>query len=426
MAAATPRSSPRRPRPADPGGFPGFARIRAWPEPAFPAPSRPASWRSAPTSTAWTGVASGRSWSPFEGAVTCVRFAEVVRFPRVDGATRRRRATPPWPELDSVVAQLPGRTGLPRRRGRHPRPDRRRQGLPGQPLPRAEPPAAGRRRPATACTTSSPRATPRRTPAWCDVPEAGLDVVSASPELFLRRDGDRRRVPPDQGHRADAGGDAAQGLRRERHDRRPGPQRPGARLPSPAPSRSTRCAPPRSTRGWSTSSPTVSRAAAAGRAAGPRSSRRHVPAGLGVRAPEVHGAAGHRRPRAGAARPVLRRRRLGRRRRGGEAELAVGIRTFWADRDADGRRWLRFGTGAGITWGSDPGQEWARDRAEGGASGRTGIWQGRVMSDDVRVWVNGALVEARRAGHRRARPRGDRRRRRVRDLQGRWTARSSR
>jgi para-aminobenzoate synthetase component 1 len=37
------------------------------------------------------------------------------------------------------------------------------------------------------------------------------------------------------------------------------------------------------------------------------------------------------------------------------AQLAVGIRTFWADR-AEGV--LRFGTGAGITWGSDPEREW--------------------------------------------------------------------
>lgn len=36
------------------------------------------------------------------------------------------------------------------------------------------------------------------------------------------------------------------------------------------------------------------------------------------------------------------------------AELAVGIRTFWW---GDGV--LRFGTGAGITWGSDPRAEWA-------------------------------------------------------------------
>lgn len=36
------------------------------------------------------------------------------------------------------------------------------------------------------------------------------------------------------------------------------------------------------------------------------------------------------------------------------AELAVGIRTFWWADDV-----LRFGTGAGITWGSDPDAEWA-------------------------------------------------------------------
>ena len=61
----------------------------------------------------------------------------------------------------------------------------------------------------------------------------------------------------------------------------------------------------------------------------------------------------------------------------GEAELAVGIRTFWAQRDAMGQRWLRFGTGAGITWGSDPEQEWAETelkaaRLIGLASGRVG------------------------------------------------------
>ncbi|GAA1362483.1 chorismate-binding protein [Streptomyces beijiangensis] len=42
----------------------------------------------------------------------------------------------------------------------------------------------------------------------------------------------------------------------------------------------------------------------------------------------------------------------------GTAELAVGIRTFWIDRTEDRGPVLRFGTGAGITWGSDPGREW--------------------------------------------------------------------
>ncbi|MEO6018723.1 MAG: chorismate-binding protein [Knoellia sp.] len=40
-----------------------------------------------------------------------------------------------------------------------------------------------------------------------------------------------------------------------------------------------------------------------------------------------------------------------------EALLAVGIRTFWIDRSDSDRAMLRFGTGAGITWGSDPGGE---------------------------------------------------------------------
>ncbi len=39
---------------------------------------------------------------------------------------------------------------------------------------------------------------------------------------------------------------------------------------------------------------------------------------------------------------------------GDRAELAVAIRTFWTTGD----KYLRYGTGAGITWGSDAGQEW--------------------------------------------------------------------
>ncbi|MBH1936807.1 chorismate-binding protein [Streptomyces sp. AV19] len=43
----------------------------------------------------------------------------------------------------------------------------------------------------------------------------------------------------------------------------------------------------------------------------------------------------------------------------GTGELAVGIRTFWIDRTAPGGPALKFGTGAGITWGSDAEDEWA-------------------------------------------------------------------
>jgi para-aminobenzoate synthetase component 1 len=42
----------------------------------------------------------------------------------------------------------------------------------------------------------------------------------------------------------------------------------------------------------------------------------------------------------------------------GTGVLAVGIRTFWIERSAAGAAVLRFGTGAGITWGSDPEAEW--------------------------------------------------------------------
>jgi para-aminobenzoate synthetase component 1 len=60
-----------------------------------------------------------------------------------------------------------------------------------------------------------------------------------------------------------------------------------------------------------------------------------------------------------------------------QARLAVGIRTFWADRDPAGKRWLRFGTGSGITWGSDPAREWAETQLKaarliGLASGKVG------------------------------------------------------
>jgi para-aminobenzoate synthetase component 1 len=40
---------------------------------------------------------------------------------------------------------------------------------------------------------------------------------------------------------------------------------------------------------------------------------------------------------------------------GDQALLSVGIRIFWSERDGK----IHFGTGAGITWGSIPSDEWA-------------------------------------------------------------------
>lgn len=67
----------------------------------------------------------------------------------------------------------------------------------------------------------------------------------------------------------------------------------------------------------------------------------------------------------------------------GTSALAVGIRTFWIDRDVTPAPVLRFGAGAGITWGSDPEGEWAETELKAArllaiasgayeASGRTG------------------------------------------------------
>jgi para-aminobenzoate synthetase component 1 len=58
------------------------------------------------------------------------------------------------------------------------------------------------------------------------------------------------------------------------------------------------------------------------------------------------------------------------------AELAVGIRSFWAARDPDGHRRLRFGTGAGITWDSDAEGEWRETELK--AARLVGLASGRV------------------------------------------------
>jgi para-aminobenzoate synthetase component 1 len=57
------------------------------------------------------------------------------------------------------------------------------------------------------------------------------------------------------------------------------------------------------------------------------------------------------------------------------ASLAVTIRTFWLEDDD-----LLFGTGAGITWGSDPAGEWRETelKAQRLMSLASGIWQGEV------------------------------------------------
>nr|WP_106980283.1 chorismate-binding protein [Streptomyces varsoviensis] len=64
----------------------------------------------------------------------------------------------------------------------------------------------------------------------------------------------------------------------------------------------------------------------------------------------------------------------------GTAELAVGIRTFWIDRTAAGGPVLRFGTGAGITWGSDPSREW--EETELKAARLLGVASGDIAASE--------------------------------------------
>ena len=65
-----------------------------------------------------------------------------------------------------------------------------------------------------------------------------------------------------------------------------------------------------------------------------------------------------------------------------QARLAVAIRTFWQVPDGDGAV-LRFGTGAGITWGSDPAGEW--DETELKAHRLLRVLSGDVGDDAVLV-----------------------------------------
>lgn len=61
-----------------------------------------------------------------------------------------------------------------------------------------------------------------------------------------------------------------------------------------------------------------------------------------------------------------------------EGELNVAIRTFWFDDDR-----LRFGTGGGITWGSDPAGEWAE----------TELKAARLLDAVSQPYPNGSIAD---------------------------------
>ena len=317
------------------------------------------------------GLDRGGFWAvvvTFEGTVTCVRFASVTRSttPPVGGAAAL------WPGVGpawhSSLDERAYRAGVGDIRDRiaagevyqvnlcrilsHQLPD-------GAPL--------------HALYDVLAEGNPAPYACLVDVPEAGLEVVSASPELFLRRSGDRVESRPIKGTAVDAGAMLAKDYAENvmiadlvrndlGHVCRPGTVSVDAL-----------CAPEEHP-GLVHLVTTVSGRLRPGvrwreiaDATLPPGSVSGAPKSSALRAiAELESAA--RGPYCGAVGWVDAD--------AGEACLAVGIRTFWADRDEAGRRWLRFGTGAGITWDSDPGQEWRETELK--AARLVGLASGRV------------------------------------------------
>lgn len=208
---------------------------------------------------------------------------------------------------------------------------------------------------------------PARYAGVVDLPEAGVRVVTASPELFLARDGEMLASRPIKGTgRTEADllpKDTAENVMivdLVRNDlarvAEPGTvDVPALCAPRAYPGlvhlESTVTARLRAGAGWAS---ILAAAFPPGSVTGaPKHSALQTIAQLEREA---------RGPYCGAIGWVDADRRV--------ARLAVGIRTFWLERGL-----LRFGTGAGITWGSDPAREWAEtelkaERLIGLASGR--------------------------------------------------------
>jgi len=182
------------------------------------------------------------------------------------------------------------------------------------------------------------------------LPRVGIEVATASPELYLGRDGSRVRSRPIKGTARAAGGlspkDEAENIMivdLVRNDlgvvcRTGSVTTPELLVEESHPGLvhlvSTVAGTLRPEAGWSA---LVNASFPPGSVTGaPKSSAVRI---IGALEPVERG------PYCGAIGWVDADRQVG--------ELAVGIRTFWIEDDM-----LHFGTGAGITWGSDPVGEW--------------------------------------------------------------------
>ena len=388
---------------------PAITAVHSWassqrPAPPLPAPLRPAPRpRRSPSSadvccsdlvdvtSDLAALESSGFWAvvlPFEGDPVCARFATV--------RPARPWPGPPWlgPAPDAWTSSLdrrsscgghdhPGTASPPAtstrstspvgsaHRCRHPASAAHRRPLHRRPLHRHRRP--GRR---------SPSATLRRTRRSCGCPSHGIAVASASPERFLRRDGDVVRSSPIKGTAATADGFLAKDRAENvmivdlvRNDLGRVCEWGSVTVPDAAagsrrtPACTTWSAPSKVACGRVSAGPTWSRRRSRpGRSPAPRSSPRssHIA-----------------RPRAGAQRAVLRGDRVGRRRSTVRRPERRDPHVLDRGRPAALRHGWRHHLGL------DPGRRMGRDRAQGTSSadggvvtGATGV--GRVGRADSR------------------------------------------
>ena len=326
----------------------------------------------------------------FEGALICARFGDVRPASRCPPRARRAGAAPP-PATGPSSLDRAAYTGGVRRIREHIAAGEVYQAnlcrVLSAPLP--DPGRAD----VDALTALLARGNPAPYAGTIRLPGHGVEIATASPELYLRRDGRIVASGPIKGTGRTEADLLGEGPRRERDDRGPGPQRsrPGLRhrhrhrpgtvrrrgAPRPGPPRvhGARRTAGRREAGWAE---LLGATFPPGSVTGaPKSSALRIIDELET-AP--------RGPYCGGIGWVDADR--------GTGELAVGIRTFWIDRTRR-RPVLRFGTGAGITWGSDPEREWAETELK--ARRLLAVASGTVRGEwriAMKIWLNGGLEDA--------------------------------
>ena len=241
--------------------------------------ARRRSSRSTTTCCAATPTAAGgsrRSWSDGRGAALRARLDCCAA-----GSPRGRRRAPVWV---GTVAAAPGAGGHPAAVRRLPRADRRRRGLPGQPLPAARGDAGRATR-----SISSPARTRALGAGYAALRggPVGRRSRACRPSCSCAAAGDEVPTEPIKGTaprtrpaRRSALRELGEGPRRARDDRRPDAQRPRARLRVRQRRRAASCSSARAHPGvWHLVSTVAGRLRAGRRRR--RAAARHLPARLG-------------------------------------------------------------------------------------------------------------------------------------------------